>query len=280
MAILSFFQDEAFIFVITMETKQRLEVNLELGFVIKHHPGLNSNLFFFHYSEMSLRLPEIWHTYRAPHFLMHICCTDLFFFTCCQSVQSHIDPMHLHGSSHEAHCLRFAQKFYTSSCNVVHLAALDDTHGHSFLTFSWISLPASRTLRRTAEWRFDGTTTLHRVSLSFSLPFSLLPFLLYSIFFSPSFSSLPLFFSVVDRFRIDFVVPVVLIVMMWGVSPAGWPHLMACLISIWPTRPQLLGAFQDAQDRSPEDIHAPWWQKRQHKHGDMRSVRQATLFHG
>ena len=28
----------------------------------------------------------------------------------CQSVQSHIDPMHLHGSSHEAHCLRFAQK--------------------------------------------------------------------------------------------------------------------------------------------------------------------------
>merc|ERR1712012_1053178 len=30
--------------------------------------------------------------------------------TCCQSVQSHIDPMHLHGSSHEAHCLRFAPK--------------------------------------------------------------------------------------------------------------------------------------------------------------------------
>ena len=29
-------------------------------------------------------------------------------FTCCQSVQSHIDPMHLHGSSHDAHCLRFS----------------------------------------------------------------------------------------------------------------------------------------------------------------------------
>ena len=54
----------------------------------------------------------------------------------CQSVQSHVDPMHLHGSSHEAHCLRFAQK-HTSSRNVVHLAALDDTkHGYSFPTFS------------------------------------------------------------------------------------------------------------------------------------------------
>ena len=33
-------------------------------------------------------------------------------FTCCQSVQSHhtLTSMHLHGSSHEAHCLRFAQK--------------------------------------------------------------------------------------------------------------------------------------------------------------------------
>ena len=30
------------------------------------------------------------HTYRAPHFLMHSRCTDLF-FPCCQSVQSHID---------------------------------------------------------------------------------------------------------------------------------------------------------------------------------------------
>ena len=30
--------------------------------------------------------------------------------TCCQSVQSHIDPMRMHGSSHEAHCLHFAQK--------------------------------------------------------------------------------------------------------------------------------------------------------------------------
>ena len=50
------------------------------------------------------------HTYCAPHFLMHSCCTDVFFLTCCQSLQSHSDPMHQHGSSHEAHCLRFAQK--------------------------------------------------------------------------------------------------------------------------------------------------------------------------
>ena len=28
----------------------------------------------------------------------------------CQSVQSHIDPMHLHGSSDEPRCLRFAPK--------------------------------------------------------------------------------------------------------------------------------------------------------------------------
>ena len=27
--------------------------------------------------------------------------------TCCQSVQSHIDPMRMHGSSHEEHCVRF-----------------------------------------------------------------------------------------------------------------------------------------------------------------------------
>ena len=55
---------------------------------------------------------------------------------------------------------------HTSSRNVVHLAALDDTtHGHSFLTFSWTSLPASRTtLRRstaTAEWRFGWAPTLY-----------------------------------------------------------------------------------------------------------------------
>ena len=48
-------------------------------------------------------------TYRAPLFLMHSCCAVVS-QSCCQSVQSHIDPMHLHGSSHEAHCLRFAQK--------------------------------------------------------------------------------------------------------------------------------------------------------------------------
>ena len=30
------------------------------------------------------------HTYRAPHFPMDSCCTAVF-FTCCQSVQSHID---------------------------------------------------------------------------------------------------------------------------------------------------------------------------------------------
>ena len=33
--------------------------------------------------------------------------------TCCQSVQSHIDPMRMHGSSHGAHCLRFAPRTLT-----------------------------------------------------------------------------------------------------------------------------------------------------------------------
>ena len=32
------------------------------------------------------------------------------FYLLSECAQSHIDPMHLHGSSHEAHCLRFAQK--------------------------------------------------------------------------------------------------------------------------------------------------------------------------
>ena len=52
---------------------------------------------------------------------------------CCQSVQSHIDPVRMHGSSHEAHCLRFAPKnALTSSRNVVYHATLDETKdGHS-----------------------------------------------------------------------------------------------------------------------------------------------------
>ena len=50
--------------------------------------------------------------HRAPRFLMHSCCA-VSWQSCCQSVHSHIDPMHLHGSSHEAHCLRFAPKTLT-----------------------------------------------------------------------------------------------------------------------------------------------------------------------
>ena len=47
MAILSFLQDDAFIFVITLATKQRLESQIEAGIRGKHHPGLNSNFSFF-----------------------------------------------------------------------------------------------------------------------------------------------------------------------------------------------------------------------------------------
>ena len=49
------------------------------------------------------------YTCRAPFLLMHSCCAVLL-QSSCHSVQSHIDPLHLHGSSHHAHCLRFAQK--------------------------------------------------------------------------------------------------------------------------------------------------------------------------
>ena len=49
------------------------------------------------------------HTYRAPNFLMYSCCA----VSCSLVVRMHshtLTSMHLHGSSHEAHCLRFAQK--------------------------------------------------------------------------------------------------------------------------------------------------------------------------
>ena len=87
-------------------------------------------------------------------------------FSCCQSLQSHIDPTHLYGSGHEAHSLRFAPKHLHLILIVVHFAELDTTHGHSYLTFSWISVPATTTLRRstvTAHRRFDGITTLYNV---------------------------------------------------------------------------------------------------------------------
>ena len=144
----------------------------------KHHPGLNSNFFFFNCSEMSFRLPEIiisWQltvcvdiTPTALHILSCTVVAQTFFLlvvrvyshtltpcTCMAQVTKHITLSAVR-----------PKNIYTSSRNVVRLAELDDTtHVHSFLTFSWISLPASRTtLRRstaTAEWRFDGTTTLY-----------------------------------------------------------------------------------------------------------------------
>ena len=54
-------------------------------------------------------LPD-WTAHRPRITFSHAQLLHRLVFTCCQSVQSHIDPMHLHGSSHEAHCLRFAQK--------------------------------------------------------------------------------------------------------------------------------------------------------------------------
>ena len=56
-------------------------------------------------------------------------------FTCCQSVQSHID---LHAPAWlkiEAHLDVSPQNTSSSARHVVHLAEPDTTHGHSFLTF-------------------------------------------------------------------------------------------------------------------------------------------------
>ena len=169
MAILSFLQDDAFIFVITLASDQRLEVSSTLGFVA--NIILDCTVFFFLFRETMYFLAIDGgecrqHTYRAPHFLMHSCGTDVFFFhllsecsvtrwppcTFMAQVTKHIvcvSPKNIHTSS--------------SSRNVVHLAEPGTTHGHSFLTFSWISLPATwATLRRStapAEWRPDGINT-------------------------------------------------------------------------------------------------------------------------
>ena len=107
-------------------------------------------------------------------FSLHSWCTALI-FTCCQSVKSHNDTMHLHGSSREAHCLRFVKKHkhLIAQSRTLCRARWLHTHGHSFLTFFWISLPASRTTVRrstaTAERRLDGTTTILQVMSPTSL---------------------------------------------------------------------------------------------------------------
>ena len=99
MAILSFLQDDAFIFAITLATEQRLEVNSKLGFAA--NIILDWTVFFHlcsercHFACPKFHLLAIdggcrQHTYRAPHFLMHSCCTDSL-QSCCHSVQSHMD---------------------------------------------------------------------------------------------------------------------------------------------------------------------------------------------
>ena len=86
----------------------------------KHHPGLNSNFsFFFYCSEMSFRLPEnliFWQstrcvnsTFSHAQMLRSLVAVLLSWCTYSHTLTS----MHLHGSSHEAHCLRFAQRTCT-----------------------------------------------------------------------------------------------------------------------------------------------------------------------
>ena len=140
-----FLLDDAFIFVITLATKQQLEVKSKLGSVA-NIIGLNCN-FSSLFRDGILLARNFYllaidgcvdrHTYGAPHFPMHIRCTDVFLLvvrvyshtltpcTCMAQVTKHIvcvSPTNMHTSS--------------SSRNVVHLAEPDTTHGHSFLTFS------------------------------------------------------------------------------------------------------------------------------------------------
>ena len=92
--MLSFLQDDALIFVITLATKQRLEVKSKLGFVTNIildwtvtfslivqtcHFALAGNLVSWQSTGSVER-----HTCRAPH-----CAVSLQ--SCCQCVQSHID---------------------------------------------------------------------------------------------------------------------------------------------------------------------------------------------
>ena len=113
----------------------------------KHHPGLNSD-FFFNCSEMSFRMLDI-SSLGNRRRRVDSTSTAHLIFSCTVLAQTcffllsectvHIDPMHLHGSSHTKHSVCVShQKTHTSSSsrNIVHLAALDvTTHGHSFLTF-------------------------------------------------------------------------------------------------------------------------------------------------
>ena len=88
------------------------------------------------------------HTYRAPHFLMHSCCAVFFVV-----LLSECTVTHWPHASRVAHVTKhvvcvLAQKTLTPH-RAMSCTLLDDTtHGHSFLTFSWISLPASRTTLR------------------------------------------------------------------------------------------------------------------------------------
>ena len=99
MAILPFLQDDAFIFDITLATKQRLEVKSKLGFVANIILDWTVKFSVFvqrcHFACRKGNLLAIdggvdRHTYRAPHFLMHSCCA-VSLQSWCQSVQSHID---------------------------------------------------------------------------------------------------------------------------------------------------------------------------------------------
>ena len=140
MAILSFFHD-AFIFVITMATKQRLVVG-QFGAGIRGnvHPGLNSE-FFFDCSSDVLSLAGNIITWQST-VGVNSTLTAHTFFSCTVVVQSSCHWLHAQisritrGSRITEHIVSvFPQNIHTSWRNVLRHASLDDTmHGHSFFT--------------------------------------------------------------------------------------------------------------------------------------------------
>ena len=76
------------------------------------------------------------HTYRAPHFSCTVVAQTCFYLLS-ECTVAHLNPCTCMAQVTKHIVCVSPKNTYTSSRNVEHLPALDDTkHGHSFLTFS------------------------------------------------------------------------------------------------------------------------------------------------
>ena len=150
---------------------------IEAGIRVKHHPGLNIKFFFFvqrcHFACRKFNLLAVdgecrQTTNGAPHFLMHSCCA-VSLQSCCQSVQSHIDPTHLHGSRlmSRSTLSAFRPKTFTThprramSYTLQNLTPRTGTPSSPFPESVYPQSEQQCTV--TAEWRPDGNTTSYRL---------------------------------------------------------------------------------------------------------------------